>query len=148
MKSIMLGIFACCAINFTYANDLAGVWTTVNDSSGLSQAEVLIINNKDGTYSGKILKVRPITENTLTDFCIKCKGSLKNQPFVGLIILSNISPDPQLQSEFMGAKLLNLNSGNINTVKAKLNSRGNRLSLIEYSNITSNGRSETWIRKN
>lgn len=154
MKSILLSIIASCAMTYVYANttpyttDLSGIWTTVNDSTGLSQADVIMIKNDDGSYTGKILSVRPISSSTLTDFCTKCKGDLKDQPFVGLEILSNISPDPNQNFEFKGAKLLNLQSGNINTAKAKLNSRGNRLSLIEFSKSSPLGRSETWIRKN
>lgn len=147
MKSFLLSFVAGFAITFAHAEDLSGIWTTVNDSTGLSQADVIMIKNADGTYTGKILKVRPISASTLTDFCTKCKGSLKDQPFIGLEILSNITPDPNQNSEFVGAKLLNLQSGMINYAKGKLNSRGNRLSLKEFSSTNSSGRSETWIRK-
>ena len=104
--------------------------------------------NSDGSYTGKIVTIRPLPDKPLVDVCVNCKGSLKNKPLVGLEIVSGFKQNPKSPLEYINGKVLDPLSGNVYNGKAKINARGNRVSLRGYIGVSMLGRSTTWVRTN
>lgn len=145
-KKILLALcltLSTCAI---YAFDLSGKWKTVDDKTGYSRADVEIIKNADGTYSGKIYAIRPLPDKPLEPRCLQCKGSLKNKHFVGLPIISGFQPNPNDPNEYINGTVLDPLSGKFYKGKAKINAKNTRLTMRGYIGISMLGRSVTWIR--
>ncbi|NWK75046.1 DUF2147 domain-containing protein [Acinetobacter cumulans] len=129
-----------------YANDMVGVWKTIDEQTGYSRADVTITKNSDGSYTGKITAIRPLPYKALVETCEKCKGPLKNTKLVGLEILKGFKQNPQHENEFVGGTVLDPLSGNVYKGKAKLNPTGKRLTMRGYIGVSALGRSTTWIR--
>lgn len=146
MKKIYSLICALFFITTTSANDFAGKWKTIDDKTGFSRADVLVTKNNDGTYSGKIVKIRPLPDKPLVETCSKCKGALKDRPYVGLEIVSGFKQKTNSEFEYVDGRILDPLSGNVYHGKAKINARGNRITLRGYIGVSMLGRSTTWVR--
>jgi len=138
----------CCSLvtHLSYANDLAGKWKTVDDKTGYSRADVEISKNADGTYSGKIITIRPLPDKPLEPKCTNCTGELKNKPYVGLQIISGFQQNPNDPTEYIKGNVLDPLSGKVYKGKAKINARNTRLTMRGYIGVSMLGRSVTWIR--
>ena len=126
--------------------DIAGVWKTIDDKTGFSRGDVLITKNANGTYSGKIIAIRPLPDKPLVSVCLKCKGSLQNAPFVGLQVIENFTQNPQKPNEFINGSMLDPLSGNVYKGRARLSTNGKRLTLRGYIGVSMLGRNQTWVR--
>lgn len=132
--------------SFSIAEDMSGVWKTIDDQTGYSRGDVTVVKNADGSYSGKLTAIRPLPYKPLVETCAKCKGSLKNTRLVGLEILKGFKPDPKNPNEYIGGTVLDPLSGNVYKGKAKLLNNGKHLSMRGYIGVSALGRSTTWIR--
>lgn len=106
MKQIYALLISSLFFSSAFASDLAGKWKTVDDKTGFSRADVMITKNADGTYSGKIITIRPLPDKPLEPRCVNCKGSLKNVPLVGLQILTGFKANPKTPNEFTNGTVL------------------------------------------
>lgn len=147
-KKIILGAFALSITCFfqVQAADLAGRWKTIDDKTGYARAEVLISKLKDGSYTGKIVKVHAIPNRTAIDHCDKSEGKLKNAPLIGLPIFSGFHQDDENKNEYINGKVIDPLTGNVYQGKGQLNARGNVLTLRGYLGTTLLGRTVSWIR--
>ena len=130
----------------TFAADLAGKWKTVDDTTGYSRADVEITKTADGTYIGKIIRIRPLPDKPLDPLCSHCKGDLKNKPYVGLQIVSGFKANPENPNEYINGTVLDPLSGKTYKGKAKINPKNTRLTMRGYIGVSMLGRSVTWIR--
>lgn len=147
MKNKIYSILLCTLFtSSTFAADLAGKWKTIDDKTGYSRADVEIVKNSDGTYSGKIYAIRPLPDKPLESKCSHCQGDLKNKPYVGLQIISGFKQNPNNAEEYINGQVLDPLSGKVYKGKAKLNAKNNRLSMRGYIGVSMLGRSVTWIR--
>lgn len=149
MKKIITHL--CLSLSFgiainAQAADLAGKWKTLDDKTGYARAEVLITKLKDGTYTGKIIKVHAIPNREAITTCGKCEGKLKNAPLVGLPILSGFKLNGVKDNEYIDGKVIDPLSGNTYQGKGQLNARGNVLTLRGYVGTSLLGRTVSWIR--
>ena len=146
MKKSCVMLACLCMSSFSFANDMTGVWKTIDDQTGYSRGDVTVVKNADGTYSGKLTAIRPLPYKPLVETCAKCKGNLKNAPLVGLEILKGFKQDPKNPNEYAGGTVLDPLSGNVYKGKAKLLNNGKRLTMRGYVGVSALGRSTTWIR--
>ncbi len=146
MKRILATLILSTIMTSSFAADFAGKWKTVDDKTGFSRGDVLVIKNNDGTYSGKIIAIRPLPDKPLVEMCEKCKGALKNKPYVGLEIVSGFKQNPKSENEYTDGRVLDPLSGNVYNGKVKINAKGTRLTMRGYIGISALGRSATWIR--
>ncbi|OTG84358.1 signal peptidase [Acinetobacter sp. ANC 5054] len=149
MKKIITHLFLCLSFGIAInaqAADLAGKWKTLDDKTGYARAEVLITKLKDGTYTGKIIKVHAIPNREAITTCGKCEGKLKNAPLVGLPILSGFKLNGVKDNEYIDGKVIDPLSGNTYQGKGQLNARGNVLTLRGYVGTSLLGRTVSWIR--
>ena len=149
MKKITLSLFLTLMTSSLFANnnkDIQGVWKTIDDKTGFSRGDVLITKNTDGSYSGKIIAIRPLPGKPLVSVCVKCKGELKDIPFVGLQVISNFKQSIENPNEYLNGQMLDPLSGNVYKGRARLSTNGNRLTLRGYIGVSMLGRNQTWVR--
>lgn len=148
MKKIILPIslFMISSFHHLYAMDISGKWKTIDDKTGFSRADVVISKTSEGKYVGKVVTIRPLPDKPLVETCQKCKGDLKDKPYVGMQIISDFVSNPDNPAEFINGRVLDPLSGNIYRGKIKLNPTGKRLTLRGYVGVEVIGRSQTWIR--
>ena len=76
--------------NTAYADEVSGVWKTIDDKTHevRSLVELTIENDK---LFGKIIKIFPQPGQPENAVCELCTGSLKNTPVLGLQIVNGLS---------------------------------------------------------
>lgn len=127
--------------------DIEGTQRTIDDKTGFSKGIVEITKSGDCTYSGKIVEVIPRPGYTPKATCEKCSGALKNQPILGMTVLSGMKQSSKNEREFTGGRILDPLTGKSYKTKMKLNSSGSRLNMRGYVGVEVVGRSQTWIRQ-
>ncbi|MEY2863824.1 MAG: hypothetical protein RLY58_1531 [Pseudomonadota bacterium] len=127
--------------------DLSGLWRSVDDRTGFSKGIVRMTLEKDGSYSGTIVKTIPRPDYTPKENCQNCPAPYTNKPIIGLKVLTGLKKDPEHEGKFKDAKILDPLSGNIYSAKAHLSSDGRRLSMRGYIGVSMLGRSQSWFRE-
>ena len=125
-----------------------GYWNTVDDKTGQILSVVQIYQEKDGSLSGKIVRIYPVLGQKTTDLCKECDGGLKDQPILGMKVMWAMLPDTSTPMVWNYGHLLDPKSGNIYSGKMTLANDGQSLVLRGYVIMPLLGRSETWQRTN
>ena len=146
---IASGVLMACSTAFASELDISGTWRPVDDKTGSSKAIIEIRKESNGTYTGKIIKVTPRPGYTPKETCVNCPAPYTDKPMLGLEIIKGLVPKQTSTTavEYVNGKILDPLSGSIYSVKGKLSSNGNRLSLRGYIGVSVIGRSQTWIRE-
>jgi uncharacterized protein (DUF2147 family) len=120
-----------------------GLWKNIDDKTGKSKALIRIIEI-NGELIGKIEKIFPEPGQTPTPKCDKCEGALKDQPIVGLTILSGMKRDGD---EYNGGKILDPDNGKVYSSKLSLIEAGKKLNVRGFIGMPFLGRSQIWLRE-
>ncbi|MCH7353344.1 DUF2147 domain-containing protein [Acinetobacter sp. NIPH 1958] len=137
-------LFLITLSHFTFAQDITGIWQSVDDVTGAPKGQVEITQEADGSYTGKIIKITPRTGYTPKEFCTGCPAPYTNKPILGLTAITKLKHKKDLT--YTGGKILDPNSGRMYSLTAKLSTNGQRLHLRGYVGVSVLGRSQIWIR--
>ena len=129
---------------FTFAEDISGLWQSIDDKTGAPKGIVRISKDADGSYMGTVTKVTPRVGYKPKEFCVDCPAPYTNKPIIGLNVIRGLKHKEG--DNYEGGKILDPNSGKIYSLKAKLSPNGKKLVLRGYVGIAVLGRSQTWIR--
>ena len=141
-----IGAFLLSAVSsFSFAEDITGLWQTIDDKTGAPKGLVEIRKEND-TYVGKIVKITPRAGYTPKEFCTGCPAPYTNKPIVGLNVITKLKHKRDLT--YTGGRILDPNTGRVYSLAAKLSSNGQRLHLRGYVGVSALGRSQIWIRVN
>ena len=149
MKKFLFSFLLMSATQLSLAEsvpDITGKWKTIDDKTGFSRGDVLVTKNPDGTYSGKVIAIRPLPDKPLVSVCVKCKGELKDAPFVGLKVVYDFRQNPANPYEYINGKMLDPLSGNEYKGKLRLSANNKRLTLRGYIGVSMLGRNQSWVR--
>ncbi len=135
-------LLALCA--HASAGELAGVWQEYDDKTGKVEALIRIEQLPDGTYEGKIIQLMADVVGQEHMVCSNCKGSLRNQPLLGMRILHGIKRRDSLT--FEGGEILDPDEGKVYRCRMRLSEDGRTLEVTGYIGISWFGQSETWKR--
>ena len=69
-----------------------GTWKTIDDASGKPKS-LVVITESNGVLQGKIEKLFRGPEEDQNPKCDKCSGANKDQPIIGLVILTGLKYD-------------------------------------------------------
>lgn len=131
--------------SFAFAEDIiVGTWKNIDDKTGSSKAILEIRQEADQSYTAKIIKVTPRPGYTPKETCVNCPAPYTNKPILGMDVLKGLKHAEGLN--YNKGKIIDPLTGNIYSMKAKLNANGKRLTLRGYVGISALGRSQTWIR--
>jgi uncharacterized protein (DUF2147 family) len=119
-----------------------GVWQANDDRTHQPTALVQIVQNSDGTLSGKI--IRGLGENNSPERrCTECTDERKDQKIEGMTVVKAMK---QENDEWDGGKILDPMSGKEYSCKMHLEASGQKLVLRGYIGFSLLGRSQTWTR--
>jgi len=119
----------------------SGLWKNIDDATGKPRA-LIRVSETQGTLQGRIERVFLAPgENPI---CVKCSGTKRNAPVIGLVILDGLHKDGD---EYVGGQILDPDSGKTYRCKVKLLDNGLKLSVRGYIGVPALGRTQTWFRE-
>jgi hypothetical protein len=104
--------------HFAFAQDITGIWQSIDDLTGAPKGQVEITQEADGTYTGKITKITPRTGYTPKEFCTGCPAPYTNKPIVGLNVITKLKHKRDLT--YTGGRILDPNTVYIAGSKTQL----------------------------
>ena len=147
MKFAVLAISAvlCAAPALALADDATpvGLWKNIDDETGKPKALIRITEN-NGVLEGQIEKLFREPGEDPAPKCVKCEGARKDQPIIGMVILSGLKKDG---NEFTGGEIVDPKSGTVYKSKLSVSDGGKKISMRAYKGITMLGRTQTWVRE-
>jgi uncharacterized protein (DUF2147 family) len=128
---------------FADTSSPVGLWKNIDDQTGKPKA-LIRITEQNGELRGKIEKLFRAPNEEQNPKCDKCEGELKDQPIVGMTILTGMKPDGD---EFNGGKILDPGNGKLYKSKMALVDGGRKLNVRGYIGVPMLGRTQTWVRQ-
>jgi len=119
-----------------------GLWKTIDDETGKPKSLVRITDN-GGELRGKIEKLFRDAGEDQNPKCDKCEDARKDQPIVGMTIISGMKKDGD---EYNGGQILDPANGKVYKSKMSLNDGGKKLDVRGYIGVPMLGRTQTWVR--
>lgn len=133
---------ALCAAAQAQEASPVGVWKTIDDQTGKAKSLVRI-SEANGEYRGKIEKLFREPGEEQNPKCDKCEGALKDQPILGMTIITGMKKDGD---EYNGGKILDPGNGKVYKSKMALDDGGRKLNVRGYIGMPLLGRTQTWVR--
>ena len=121
------------------AQGVIGQWKTIDDETGEAKS-IVEIYEKDGKIYGKVIKILNPAKRDAK--CTECKGSDKNKPILGMVIIKGLERD---DDEYTDGKILDPNNGKLYSCTIKLDGK-DKLEVRGYIGFSFIGRSQTWTR--
>ncbi len=91
MKKLLITILICSSSFYLFAQSPIGIWKTVNHETNKAESQVKIYE-ENGKIYGKVIKIYNIKDDA-NPVCKECKDYRKNQPIIGMIIISGLTQD-------------------------------------------------------
>lgn len=123
-------------------NSPVGVWKTIDDESGKPKS-LIRITEVNGEIRGTIEKLFREPGEDPNPKCDKCEGPLKDQPIVGMTILTGMKKDG---NEYNGGQIVDPKNGKSYKSKMTVVGGGKKLDVRGYIGIPALGRTQTWER--
>jgi uncharacterized protein (DUF2147 family) len=138
-------IAAVLAVPSAWAQDASpvGLWKNIDDETGKPKAMIRITENQ-GQLEGRIEKLFRSADQEQNPKCDKCEGARKDQPIMGMMILSGLKKDGDA---YNGGEILDPANGKVYRSKATLKDGGKKLEVRGYIGAPLFGRSQTWVRE-
>lgn len=145
MTKQLIGALLLSAVSsFSFAEDIIGLWQSIDDKTGAPKALVEIRKEADNTYAGKVVKLTPRAGYTPKETCVNCPPPYTNKPIIGLDVVTGLKSTDGFN--YTSGRILDPNTGKLYSMKAKLSSNGKRLHLRGYLGVSALGRNQIWIR--
>jgi len=119
----------------------AGLWTTVDDKTGVAKSIVEIKIAEDGELTGRVVDILH-SERGPNPLCTDCKGKRKNQPIKGMTILWGMEA---ADGVWKGGRILDPKNGKIYSCRLRLLENGD-LEVRGFIGFSLIGRSQVWKR--
>lgn len=120
-----------------------GLWKSMDEETGKPKALIRITEN-EGLYRGRIEKLFLGPDQEPNPVCDKCEGPRKNQPIIGMTILSDMQK--QDARTYGGGQILDPANGKVYDSMMTLGEDANQLDVRGYIGMPMLGRSQTWKR--
>jgi uncharacterized protein (DUF2147 family) len=136
-------LLASAAASMAQAASPTGLWQTVDDKTGQPKALVQIVQDSDGTLTGKILTGLGGNDDP-NRRCTACTDSRKDQLMKGMTIINGMKSEGDTWD---GGQILDPENGKLYKCKMHLDDGGQKLVVRGYIGVSLLGRSQTWIRQ-
>ncbi|MYM70653.1 DUF2147 domain-containing protein [Duganella sp. FT109W] len=145
MKILAFLAAAVLSISPAFADNTSpvGLWKNIDDVSGKPKA-LIRITESNGVLQGKIEQLFREPNEDPAPKCDKCDDARKDQPVLGMTILSGLKKDGD---EYAGGEILDPNNGKVYKSKMHLTDGGKKLSVRGYIGVPMLGRSQVWVRQ-
>ena len=144
-NAALLAVAAALAAPLAWAQDPSpvGLWKTIDDASG-KPAALIRISESNGELQGKIEKLFRSADEEQNPKCTLCKDARKDQPIVGMTIVSGLKKDGD---EYTGGEILDPKNGKVYKSKLAVQENGKKLEVRGYVGVPMFGRSQVWLRQ-
>lgn len=140
MKNYFLTfLFVAVAGIFSAQAQVTGKWKTIDDETGEAKS-IVEIYEQNGKIYGKVVEILNPAKKKAT--CVNCKGTDKNKPIEGMIIIRGLQKDGD---EYTDGDILDPNKGKLYSCTIKLDGK-DKLDVRGFMGISLLGRSQTWTR--
>lgn len=140
-RMILLNVLFLMLFGTSFGQEnIFGKWKTIDDQTGKPRS-IVELYKKDGKAYGKVIKGFPNPGESEHPICIECEGKLKNQPIIGMIIITDMKFDEDDQ-EWEGGEILDPDTGQ--TYDCKLWLEDGQLKVRGYLSLFF--RTQTWVR--
>ncbi len=119
-----------------------GLWRTIDDETGKPKS-LIRISESNGELRGKIEKLFREPGEDPNPKCEKCEDARKDQPIIGMTILTGMKKDG---NEYNGGQILDPANGKIYKSKMSVADGGKKLDVRGYIGVPMLGRTQTWLR--
>ena len=126
--------------------DPAGLWKSIDDQSGKPKA-LIRITESSGEYRGRIEKLFPADGVEPQALCAKCEGALKDQPIVGMTIITGMKRDGSDAGLYGSGQILDPANGKTYRSRMTLADGGKKLQVRGYIGTPLLGRTQVWLRE-
>ena len=120
-----------------------GLWKTIDDKTKAEKSHVRLAE-EGGALVGRIEKLLDPTKQDSK--CDKCTGERKDQPVLGMTIVSNVRQNADDKGLWDGGEILDPNDGKVYKVRLKPVDGGRKLEVRGYVGAPLLGRTQTWMR--
>lgn len=117
-----------------------GLWKTVDDKTGEARSQVRIVE-RDGVLTGRIEEI--LDPGKRNARCIKCEGSLHDQPVRGMAIIEGVRLNPKA-GYWESGTILDPNDGKIYRLRLTPKNGGQVLEVRGF--VGPFYRNQLWIR--
>ncbi|MEE4000575.1 DUF2147 domain-containing protein [Tenacibaculum sp. FZY0031] len=140
MKKILFTLLFTTVSLSMSAQTIFGKWENRDEETNKVDS-VIEVYKKDGKAYAKIIEITD--KNRQEALCDKCSGKRKNNPILGMNILTGLSKDGD---EWSGGKILDPKNGKEYKCYIKLEN-DNKLKIRGYIGFAAFGRTAYWYRK-
>jgi uncharacterized protein (DUF2147 family) len=141
--SLIAAILAAPLAAWAQNDSPVGLWRTIDDETGKTKSLVRITET-NGELSGKIEKLFREPSEDQNPKCDKCEGANKDQPILGMTILSGLKKDGD---SYAGGHVIDPKKGKTYKAKVTLTDSGKKLEMRGYIGTPLLGRTQTWVRE-
>ena len=122
-----------------------GNWKIVDEVSGKTRA-IIRIAESNAVLSGRIEKLflKPAQEQNPR--CIACSDARKDQPIMGMTILTGLKREDHSMT-WIGGEILDAEDGKTYKIKTTVIDGGRKLEVRGYIGVPLLGRTQTWLRE-
>ncbi|MCU0774434.1 MAG: DUF2147 domain-containing protein [Ideonella sp.] len=124
--------------------DPTGSWRTVDDRTGQDRS-VIRIERQGDLLSGRVVRSLDPRDDPAAR-CVKCPGDRKDQPIVGMAILSGLRPSTSNVRLWEGGEILDPDSGSVYRARVRLSEDGRTLEVRGFLGMALFGRTQVWKR--
>ena len=125
---------------------VSGLWAQIDEKSAKVQSLVRIAEVAPGRYEGIVEKLFPAPGEDPNPRCEDCKGIRKDQPVIGMRIITGLRRNASDSDLFDGGEILDPDSGDTYRLKISILEAGQKLDVRGYMGIALFGRSQIWLR--
>ena len=120
------------------AQSVTGIWKTIDDETGEPKSYVEIYEENNKVY-GKIVKI--LNPERANANCIKCKGTKKDKPVLGMQIINGLTKNGNI---YENGQILNPENGKVYDCTLMLTENPNKLRVRGYIGFFY--KTQYWIR--
>ncbi len=142
-KAAVAFVLATASLVAMAQNTPVGLWRTIDDD-GKTEKSTVRITTAGGVLTGKVEHITdPAKAN---EKCVKCEDDRKDQPIVGMAIITGVKQDSEEPEIWNGGIILDPSNGKTYKVRLKPVEGGKKLEVRGYIGSPMFGRTQTWIR--
>jgi len=143
IKATLIASILAAPLAWAQDGSPVGLWKTIDDSSGKPTALIRITENQ-GMLTGKIEKLFRAPDEDQNPKCVACTDARKDQPIVGMTIVSGLKKDGD---EYKGGEILDPKNGKVYKSKLTVHEGGKKVEVRGYVGMPMFGRSQVWLRQ-
>lgn len=126
-------------MTMVFSQSVLGKWTTIDDNTGKEKSVVEIYQDNGKVY-GKVVQI--LEKGKEDKLCDKCKGSKKDKPINGMVIINGLEKDGDTWED---GTILDPETGKEYKCYITLEN-DNKLKVRGYIGISLLGRTQYWNR--